>query len=117
MWNGYNEKAAVEIGFSTYSSYFKKLNIGFKKPGCDDCPDCLFYKDHIALYKSVSGFIPEIEKPMTQAVDDLRASSHPATATASVTVSTAVPPDNHNSSQVHDKNTCEDCVDFMRHKE
>ena len=66
MWNDYNEKAAVKIGFSTYSSYFKKLNIGFKKPGCDDCPDCVFYKDHIALYKSeVSEFIPEMEKPMT----------------------------------------------------
>ena len=63
----------------------------------------------------------------------MHASSHPATATASVTVSTAAappdiatasatastaaPPGNHNSSQAHDKNTCEDCVDFMRHKE
>ena len=52
MWNDYNEKAEVKISFSTYSSYFKKLNIGFKKPGCDGCPDCLFYEYHIALYKS-----------------------------------------------------------------
>ena len=43
MWNDYNEEAAVKIGFSTYSSYFKKLNIGFKKPGCDNRPDYLFF--------------------------------------------------------------------------
>ena len=85
-------------------------------------PIICFFKDHVALYKSeVSEFIPEMEKPMTQAVDVLHASSLPASATASVTVSTAAvspdtatasatvstaaPPDNHNSSKAHDKNT------------
>ena len=37
IWKDYNEKHENPISYSTFCTYFKKKNLGFKKPGQDDC--------------------------------------------------------------------------------
>ena len=63
MWEDYITKHE-KIGYTTYCSYFKQMNIGFKKPGQDDCQHCAIYEDHLASLNIESDVTAEMKNPI-----------------------------------------------------
>ena len=73
MWEEYNEKRLDEeehIGYTTFCSYFKKMNTDFKKPGQDDCQDCVVYHDHMLILnlESEELITSEMKSPIERTV-------------------------------------------------
>ena len=105
MWEEYNEKILNKeehIGYTTFCSYFKKMNIGFKKPGQDDCQDCVVYHDHMLCLnlESEELITPEMKKLIE-----------------CIVVPEQQPLRNKEPSEnKHKAEQCDICIHFMKHK-
>ena len=101
-------KTKVKVAYPTFCQYFKRLNIGFKRPGQDDCPDCLEYEDHITIYKDLK--LPSAMKQPVNSFLETSASD------------LELDPDQTGENNIqdsgnHDTTSFEACVDFKKNKE